>query len=140
MCSTHPGTRLIQPANVRASSTPSSSPIITVPIARPRSFSATMSGAMGSAMCVTEARLPSSTLAAIRHARFGEAATINSATDTAAYMRSIEPSRRSSDVAQRNEEQQPPQHIPTCGSHCHEPDMRNATRRLCAISASSGWL
>ncbi len=62
---------LIHPAKVRASRTPSRRPIITVPMARPRSLWGTRSGAMGSTMWVTEATTPSRTLAAISQASVG---------------------------------------------------------------------
>ncbi len=54
---------------------PSSSPIITLPIARPRSLSVTRSGAIGSTIWVTDASAPRTTLDTTSQVRFGDTAT-----------------------------------------------------------------
>ncbi len=91
----HPWILLTQPEKVRASSTPSSRPVMTMPMARPRWRLSTRSGAIGSTMWVTTAKSPTSTLAAINQSSDGATATSSSATETAPYMRIIR-ARRSS--------------------------------------------
>ncbi len=82
-------TSLTHPAKVRASNIPSNSPVITMPRARPRFSCETSDGAMGSATWVTEAKSPTSALAAMRKMMLGAKATLKSASDTAANMRII---------------------------------------------------
>ena len=84
----------IAPETVRASSTPSSSPVITTPRPRPSSPGPASSGASGTIMCVTAAVMPIATLAATSTGKEGARPAATKAKETAAKSSRISFRRR----------------------------------------------
>jgi hypothetical protein len=89
----HPKYSATKPAAVRASRMPSSSPLITVPTAWPRSAGGAISAANGTACCAIVASTPIARLAAASTASDGAAAATISAIDRPAICIRISPRR-----------------------------------------------
>ncbi len=122
---------------MRASRIPVSTPLITVPTTRPRSWSAASVAANGTSSWVTADVTPTTIMAAASTLKTGAIATTARATEHTSSIRQA--SARRSSRSPSGTSRASPIAKPICDAVTSSPAAASLTPRLDEIASSSGW-